>query len=517
MNSYSDIDGVPVAASRELLTHVLRQRWGFTGTVVSDYGAISFLAVMHRVAADLAHAGRMALTAGIDVELPQTSAYLTLATDVDEGRLDSDVLDTAVRRVLEQKIRHGLLDDGWDPDAQGDPTRDLDSARNRDIARRVAEESVVLLANDGILPLAASRIALVGPVAGEPRSFMGCYAFPNHVLSRYADRGTGLPVASLAEGLAAELPHAAVMTATGVPFLEEDRSQLDAAVEAARGADVAVVAVGDLAGMFGTGTSGEGCDSEDLRLPGLQGELVEAILATGTPTVLLLVSGRPYALGDYASRCRAVVCALMPGAEGAAAVAGVLSGRVNPSGKLPVGIPNGPGGQPGTYLAAPLAWYSEGVSNLDPRPLFPFGHGISYTSFAVSDLVVSAPHMDVSGSVGLSVTVMNTGDRAGSEVVQLYASDPVASVVRPLKELIGYAKVLLEPGRSAVVDFDVHADRLSFTGVDYRRIVESGEILLSVGTSSEDRPLVARIQVCGDTRVVGEGRVLVTPTTTMRA
>lgn len=517
MNSYSDIDGVPVAASRELLTHVLRQRWGFTGTVVSDYWAVSFLAVMHRVAADLAHAGRLALTAGIDVELPQTSAYLTLATDVDEGRLDSDVLDTAVRRVLEQKIRHGLLDDGWDPDVQGDPTRDLDSVRNRDIARRVAEESVVLLANDGILPLSASRIALVGPVAGEPRSFMGCYAFPNHVLSRYADRGTGLLVASLAEGLAAELSGAAVITATGVPFLEQDRSQLEAAVEAARGADVAVVAVGDLAGMFGTGTSGEGCDSEDLHLPGLQAELVEAILDTGTPTVLLLVSGRPYALGAYASRCRAVVCALMPGAEGAAAVAGVLSGRVNPSGKLPVGIPNGPGGQPGTYLAAPLAWYSEGVSNLDPRPLFPFGHGISYTSFVVSDLAVSATNMDVAGSVRLSVTVANTGDRAGAEVVQLYASDPVASVVRPLKELIGYAKVSLEPGRSAVVDFDVHADRLSFTGLDYRRIVESGEILLSVGTSSEDRPLVARIQVCGETRVVGEGRVLVTPTTTRRA
>ncbi len=511
MNSYSDIDGVPVAASRELLTTVLRQRWGFTGTVVSDYWAISFLAVMHRVAADLAEAGRMALTAGIDVELPQTSAYLTLADDVEQGRLGADVLDTAVRRVLEQKIRHGLLDQGWDPDAQGDPSRDLDSPRNRDIARRVAEESVVLLANDGILPLAAPRIALVGPVAGEPRSFMGCYAFPNHVLSRYADRGTGLPVASLAEGLAAELPGSSVVTVAGVPFLDRDGSQIDAAVEAARTADVAVVAVGDLAGMFGTGTSGEGCDSEDLRLPGLQGDLVEAVLATGTPTVLLLVSGRPYALGAYASRCRAVVCALMPGAEGASAVAGVLSGRVNPSGRLPVGIPDGPGGQPGTYLAAPLAWFSEGVSNLDPRPLFPFGHGISYTSFGLSDLVASSTSMEVAGSVRVSVTLTNTGERAGSDVVQLYASDPVASVVRPLKELIGYAKVSLEAGSSAVVDFVVHADRLSFTGLDYRRIVESGEIVLSVGASSEDRPLEVRIQVSGDTRVVDEGRVLVTP------
>ena len=508
MNSYSDIDNVPVAASYELLTHVLRDRWGFTGTVVSDYGAIAFLHLMHHVAGDLAEAGRLALTAGLDVELPQTVAYSSLAQDVAEGRVDDAVLDRAARRVLEQKIRHGLLDPGWDPETQGDPSRDLDSPRNRDIARRVAEGSIALLANDGILPLDASTVALVGPVAGEPRSFMGCYAFPNHVLGRHPELGTGLPVVSLAEGLAAELPSSDVVTVPGVPFLAEDRSQLEAAVEAARQADVAIVAVGDLAGMFGTGTSGEGCDSEDLSLPGLQGELVDAVLATGTPTVLLLVSGRPYALGAYASRCHAVVCALMPGVEGAAAIAGVLSGRTNPSGHLPVAIPDGPGGQPGTYLTAPLGWFSEGVSNLDPRPLYPFGHGLSYTSFAMSELTTETTAIDVAGTVRLSVTVTNTGGRAGAEVVQLYASDPVASVVRPLKQLIGYGKVTLEPGESVVVSFDVHADLFSFTGLDYRRIVEPGVIVLSAGTSSDDRPLQTTITVTGPTRVVAEGRVL---------
>jgi len=279
-------------------------------------------------------------------------------------------------------------------------------------------------------------------------------------------------------------------------------------VEAAREADVAVVAVGDLAGMFGTGTSGEGCDSEDLSLPGLQGELVEAILATGTPTVLLLVSGRPYALGAFASRCRAVVAALMPGIEGASAIAGVLSGRVNPSGHLPVAIPHGPGGQPGTYLAPPLGWFSQGVSNLDPRPLYPFGHGLSYTSFALSGLRTDAAEIDVAGTVRLTVTVTNTGERAGAEVVQVYASDPVASVVRPLKQLIGYVKVSLDAGGSAQIDVEVHADLFSFTGLDYRRIVEPGEIVLSVGTSSEDRPYEARITLTGARRVVGEGRVM---------
>jgi beta-xylosidase len=517
MNSYSDVDNVPVAASEELLTHVLRERWGFTGTVVSDYGAIPFLHLMHHVASDLAEAGRMALTAGLDIELPQSVAYLPLASEVREGRLDEALLDRAVLRVLEQKIRLGLLDPDWDPEAQGDPFRDLDSPRNRDIARRVAEASVVLLANDGILPLAASTVALIGPVVGEPRSFMGCYAFPNHVLSRYADRDSGIPVASLAEGLAEELPFSRIIAAPGVPFLVEDRSQLAAAVETARQADVAVVAVGDLAGMFGTGTSGEGCDSEDLSLPGLQDELVEAILATGTPTVLLLVSGRPYALGAYASRCRAVVAALMPGVEGASAIAGVLSGRVNPSGHLPVAIPHDPGGQPGTYLAPPLGWFSEGVSNLDPRPLYPFGHGLSYTSFELVELRTDASEVDVAGTVGLSVTVTNTGERPGAEVVQVYANDPVASVVRPLKQLVAYAKVPLGAGESATLDVELHADLFSFTGIDYRRIVEPGEIVLSVGTSSEDRPLEARIKLTGATRVVGEGRVLTSTVTVRRA
>jgi beta-xylosidase len=513
MNSYSDIDNVPVAASHDLLTHVLRERWGFTGTVVSDYGAIGFLHLMHHVAADLPEAGRLALSAGLDIELPQTAAYRTLADDVAKGRLDEAVLDRAVQRVLEQKIRHGLLDPDWDPEAQGDPARDLDSPRNRDIARRVAEGSVALLANDGILPLAALTIALVGPIAGEPRSFMGCYAFPNHVLNRFGNGGIGLEVASLAEGLAAELPGSRVVSAPGVPFLAEDRSQLEAAVEAARHADVAVVAVGDLAGLFGTGTSGEGCDSEDLDLPGLQGELVEAVLATGTPTVLLLVSGRPYALGAYASRCRAVVAAFMPGAEGAAAIAGVLTGRLNPSGHLPVAIPSGRGGQPGTYLAAPLGWFSEGVSNLDPRPLYPFGHGLSYTSFELGDLTTDATEVDVAGTVRLSVRLTNTGPRSGAEVVQVYATDPAASVVRPLKQLVGYAKVTLDAGESAQLDVSLHTDLFSFTGLDYTRVVEPGDIVLSVGTSSEDRPLQATVRLTGRTRVVSEGRVLTSEVT----
>ena len=260
-------------------------------------------------------------------------------------------------------------------------------------------------------------------------------------MSRYDGAGLGIDVPSLADALRVELGEANLHVAQGVAILDPDPRGIEAAVAAVRDSDVAIVAVGDLAGLFGRGTSGEGCDSEDLSLPGIQSELVEQILQVGKPVVLLVVSGRPYALGAYAGRCAAIIQAFMPGSEAAGAITGVVTGRVNPSGRLPIGIPGHPGGQPGTYLAAPLAWHSEGVSNLDPRPLFPFGHGLSYTTFSLTDLRLSATEVPTDGSVEVSATVTNTGARSGAEVVQLYLGDPIAQVTRPLKQLIGYAKV----------------------------------------------------------------------------
>ncbi|MCG6568103.1 glycosyl hydrolase [Tessaracoccus sp. ZS01] len=509
MNSYSDLDGVPAAASRHLLTHVLRDRWGFEGTVVSDYWSVSFLQAMHRVVDDLTEAGALSLHAGMDVELPETGAFGHLAEAVERGILAESDIRQAARRVLRQKIQLGLLDDGWDPATAGAAVH-LDSERNRDIARRVAEESIVLLANDqNLLPLQAKSIALVGPIADDALTFLGCYSFPNHVMQRHPDMEMGLDMLSLADALRAEFAGAEVAVERGVPILEPDTSGIAAAVEAARNAEVAVVAVGDKAGMFGHGTSGEGCDAVDLRLPGAQADLVEAVLATGTPTVLLVVSGRPYSLGAFADRVAAIVQAFMPGAEGGMAMAGVLSGRVNPTGKLPVGIPNHPGGQPGTYIAPPLGWFSDGVSNLDPRPLFPFGHGSSYTSFEISDLRLSATEVPVDGELTVTATVANTGDRAGAEVVQVYLSDLTGQVVRPLKQLVAYAKVPLEAGESRTVTFGLHADLMSFTGLAKTRIVEPGAMEVKVGASSEDTPLVGAFTLTGAVREVGEGRVLV--------
>ncbi|WP_422116227.1 beta-glucosidase family protein [Brachybacterium sp. UNK5269] len=515
MNSYADIDGVAPAASRWLMTELLRETWGFEGTVVSDYWAVNFLQSMHRVVATTRDAAVTTLRAGMDVELPETNTFPELLDAIAAGQLEVEVLDAAVRRVLRQKIQLGLLDADFDPATTGEAI-DLDPAENRELARRLAEESIVLLRNQaGTLPLAApGRIALIGPSAVEPRSFLGCYSFTNHVLSRLEDNGTAVAVPTLAEALAAEFPGSTLTTVAGTDFTGTDTAGIAEAVTAAEAADVAVLAVGDIAGLFGNGTSGEGCDVADLQLPGAQHELVEAVLATGTPVVLVLVTGRPYALGAYVERCAAIVQAFMPGEEGGSALAGVLSGRVNPSGRLPIGIPGGMGGQPGTYLAPVLAWVSDGISNIDPKPLFPFGYGLGYSRFEYSDLALSAPQIAADGTVEISATVTNAGEREGKEVVQLYLSDPVASVVRPLKRLVGFRKVELAAGESARVTFSLHADRTSFLGEDYQRIVEPGEFRIRVGASSEDTALEGSFDVIGEVRVVGDGeRVMETPVT----
>ncbi|TNC22349.1 beta-xylosidase/alpha-l-arabinosidase [Amycolatopsis alkalitolerans] len=511
MNAYVDLDGVPVAANTPLLTGVLRDEWGFDGVVVSDYWAIAFLKSMHRVTDSVGGAGALALAAGIDVELPDTLCYgKELIELVRSGEVPESLVDRSVHRLLRQKAELGLLDPGWAPKVEA---VDLDSPRNRAIAREIAEKSVVLLANDRVLPLRGGKIAVVGPCADDPLAFMGCYSYPNHVLPRFPEFGIGVEAPSLVDSLRAELPGASISLEAGCPIRDEDRSGFAEAVAAADEADVCIVVVGDRAGLFGEGTSGEGCDAEDLSLPGVQDELVAAVLATSTPVIVVVVSGRPYALGRHAGAA-ALVQAFMPGEEGGPALAGILSGRVAPSGRLPVQVPRVPGGSPGTYLHPPLGGNSEGISNLDPTPLFPFGHGISYTTYEYSDLSLSATEIPSDGSVSISVTVRNAGDRAGAEVVQLYLHDVQAQVTRPVLALAGFARVALEAGESKRVTFGLHADRTGFTGLDLRRIVEPGRFKVHVGRSATDLPCSATFDIVGPLRDLGPDRVLTTPATT---
>jgi beta-xylosidase len=530
MPSYTDIDGVPVSADRTLLTGLLRDELGFDGVVVSDYYAVAFLQTQHAVAATPAQAGALALAAGLDVELPTVACYgPALARAVRQGQVPAELVDRAAARVLRQKCELGLLDPGW-PGAE-DPAEvaqeavlDLDPPGHRALARRLAEESVVLLANRELpgpgdhgsagrlaLPLRPdASIAVIGPLANDPLACFGCYSMPRHLGGRYPEAAEGPPAATVLEALRAELPAATISHASGCTVRGEDRSGFAHAVVHAQEADVVVAVLGDEAGLFGRGTSGEGCDVADLRLPGVQDDLLRVLSTAGTPVVLVLVTGRPYAIGHFADRLAAVIQAFFPGEEGGGAIAGVLSGRVAPSGRLPVEMPRSPGAQPSSYLRPRLAGLHPG-SSVDPTPLFAFGHGLSYTSFAYTSLVIEPDEVATDGIAVISCTVRNTGPRAGTEVVQLYLSDPLAQVVRPVRWLAGFARVPLEPGQTRQVEFRLHADRTAFSGRDGTRVVEPGQIGVAIGGASDRLPLQGSFTLRGPERPAGADRVLDTP------
>ncbi|MEV6692008.1 glycoside hydrolase family 3 N-terminal domain-containing protein [Micromonospora sp. NPDC051196] len=494
MHSYAEIDGVPVAADPTLLTELLRDRWGFDGTVVADYYGVAFLNLLHHVAEDHAEAAVQALTAGVDIELPTGDAYLTLIESVRSGRIDEALIDRSVLRVLRQKLELGLLDATFDDE----PTQqvDLDSPAHRKIARQLAEKSVVLVANQQVLPLSPGRrVAVIGPNADREAALFGCYSFLNHVLAQHPGVETGIEVPTVLDALRVEFGAEHVTSASGCAVDTEDRSGFAEAVATASAADVAVLVVGDHAGLFGRGTVGEGCDRDDLELPGVQRELVEAVLDTGTPVVLVLLTGRPYAVGWALGRCAAVVQAFFPGEEGAGAIAGVLSGRVNPSGRLPVSLPGSAGAQPYSYLHPTLGEGSE-VTNLSATPAAPFGHGLSYTTFAYADLTVPDT-VPTDGTVRASVRVTNTGTVAGEDVIQLYGHDLVASVTRPVAQLLGYRRVHLEPGESVTVELSVPTTRLAFSDRTLTRVVEPGAVDIWVGTSAH-RVAQARTTLVGD-------------------
>lgn len=507
MHAYADTDGVPSAADRALLTDLLRSTWGFTGTVVADYFGIAFLHTLHSVAGSWGEAAAQALWAGVDIELPTVKTFgEPLLRELHEGRLGVEVIDTALRRVLRQKAELGLLDADWNPvpAALTSPHTpiDLDSDDNRALARRIANESVVLVRNEGTLPLHAPKtIAVIGPNANNPHAFLGCYSFPRHVGVQHPDVPEGIDLPTVLDAIRAEYPDTRVEWAGGCGVDEPSTEGIAAAVKLAQRADSVVLVLGDRAGLFGRGTSGEGCDVASLNLPGVQQQLVDAILDTGTPTIVTMISGRPYALGRAARESAAVLQTFFPGEEGAKAIAQVISGRVNPSGHLPVGIPADAGAQPATYLAAPLGQASE-VSNLDPTAEYPFGHGLSYTAFSWSDPVVESTQAPTDGAFQFTLEVENIGDRHGTEVAQFYVHDPVASVVRPVQYLVGYTKVPLGPGERARVAVEVPADLTSFTGIDGKRIVEPGAVEIRGGSSSTDIRFALSLALTGPVRVV---------------
>lgn len=486
MNSYADIDGVPLASSVTYLTGVLRDQLSFEGVVVADYFAVAFLEVMHAVAADRGEAAALALEAGIDIELPTGDAFLQpLADRIRAGEFDERFVDRAVLRALAQKEELGLLDPAAYEDEPPEEI-DLDSPEHQALARRLAQESVILLANDGVLPLdgwqtGPRRIAVIGPNAHRAEALQGCYSFANHVLAHHPEVPTGVEIPTILDAIRAASHDADVVFAEGCAVEGDDRSGFDEAMRAVRSAEVAVVVVGDQAGLFGRGTVGEGNDTESLDLPGVQRELVEAAVATGTPVVMVVVSGRPYALewaldgfDAIGDRPGAVLQAFFPGEGGGLAISDVIRGEVNPSGRLPLSLPRSAGAQPYSYLHPILGGPSD-VTAADSTPLRPFGFGLGYSGFEYSEFEVDG---EVVAGAGFRarVTVTNAGQRHGADVVQVYGHDVQGSIARPVAQLLAYARVELAAGEATRIEFSIPTGRFAFTDRRLQKMIEPGDV-----------------------------------------
>jgi len=505
MPSYNEVDGIPSHANRWMLHDVLRKEWGFDGTIVSDWQAVRQLAGRHHVAADDADAARQALAATVDVELPDVETYHTLVEQVKQKKVPEAAIDDAVRRLLRDKFELGLFENPFVDPAKADEISG--SEATRPLALEAARQGIVLLQNKGgLLPLKADkvrRVAVIGPHSAEV--MLGGYAgVPRHsvsILEGIRNRLGKDATVRHAEG--ARLTEDSVFTKGPQPLIggtrsrargsadkvlpadpAENRRRIAEAVALAKNSDVAVVVVGDneqtAREAYAENHLG---DRDDLRLVGQQEDLVKAVLDTGTPTVVVLVNGRPPAIPELAERVPAILECWYLGQEGGTAVADVLFGDVNPGGKLPVSFPRSVGQLPLFYNHKPTAL--RGYLFDSNKPLFPFGHGLSYTTFAYSAPMVTPARIPPDGRATVSVEVTNTGSRAGDEVVQLYIRAEVSRATRPVMELKGFRRVTLKPGERRTVTFELGPDQLSYHGPDMKRVVEPGRFRVMVGGSSE--------------------------------
>ncbi|MGX1676082.1 beta-glucosidase BglX [Streptomyces sp. NPDC055400] len=486
MAAFNSVNGVPAHADPRTVTGILKQDWGFEGVVVSDWTGVEEL-IAHGYAADRAEAARLALNAGCDMEMVSRCLADHGAGLVADGRIAAERLDDAVARVLRLKFRLGLFDQPYtdEPSALSGPT-----AHTRRAARRAAARSMVLLKNDdALLPLphGLGSLAVVGPFA-DSTDLNGAWAGPG---------GTAFPAVTAFAGIREAAGRANIRYVRGVEATGSDTAGITEAVEAARQADVTVIVTGEPAEL-----SGEGGSRSDIGLPGAQDALIEAVARTGRPFVVVLTGGRPLALGAWVEDTPAVVAAWHPGIEGGRALADILFGRVNPGGKLPAAFPRATGQIPAHYnhesTGRPLTSadhaprYGSRYLDLPAGPRFPFGHGLSYTTFEISSprlgsSTLTTQDLSDGATVDVWVTVRNSGDRSGDEVVQLYLHDPVASLVQPVRRLRAFRRVTVSSGRTRTVRFRLTAEDLGFWSNDPTGefVLEPGDIHLYVGTSSE--------------------------------
>ncbi len=491
MPAYSEFDGVPCSSSKTLLTEILRKQWGFVGYVYSDYGAIGMLHHFHRTACDMAEAGRQSLEAGMDLEAPSAYGFGDrLREMVEKGVVPMELIDRAAGNVLRVKFLAGLFEN---PFAEKSSVKIVNCDEHRGLARRAAQESIVLLKNEkDLLPLDRNvgTIAVIGPNADVAQ--LGDYCI--------AKDGLVTPLAGIREAVGRKTK---VLYARGCGIWEPSTEGFAEAVKIASEADVAVVVIGG-ASMITSGvgwgseekqpvaTCGEGFDRTELGAPGVQQELVEAVVATGTPTVVVMVHGRPYSVEWIAEHVPAILDAWYPGEQGGHALADVLFGKVSPSGKLPISVPRSVGHVPVFYNHKPSArgyYHRPGSPETPgrdyvfspPSPLWEFGFGLSYTTFRYSNLKVRPLTIAPGGRATVSVDVRNAGKREGREVVQLYVNDLVSSVTTPVKVLRGFTKITLRPGETQTVEFDLGPEDLQLLNEHFEWVVEPGDFEIMVG------------------------------------
>jgi beta-glucosidase len=490
MASYNEIDGIPAHSDTELLTGTLRQRWGFRGMVVSDYNGITQLRTIHHVVATDAEAAKMALEAGVDMELPSADAFTHLEDLVNSGQVSEFYIDRAVARVLRMKFLTGLFDDPYvDPNYA---VKITDDAQHRQLALRAAQEALTLLKNEGnLLPLDISKykhIAVIGPNAADVHlgEYSGEPAHSVSILQGIRDRAGSR--AEVFYALGCKITETAPVwdankVVLGAPALNAQR--IKDAVKVAQKADVIILALGG-----NEQTSREAWapnhlgDRESLNLLGNQDDLVRAMLATGKPVVVVMIHGRPLAINYVAEHVPAILDGWYLGQEGGTAVADVLFGDYNPGGHLPITVPRSVGQLPDYYYQKPSA--KRGFVDGSVRPLFPFGWGLSYSTFQYSNLRLSAATIGTQGQTTVSVDITNTSRIRGDEVVQLYIRDEVSSVTRPVEELRGFERVSLDPGQTKTVQFKLGFPELSFLNRDMHWVVEPGAFKIMVGSNSAD-------------------------------
>ncbi|WP_042198848.1 glycoside hydrolase family 3 N-terminal domain-containing protein [Paenibacillus camerounensis] len=496
MPAYNEIDGIPCTTNKELLQDVLRGEWGFRGMIITDCGAIDMLASGHDTADSGEDAAVQALQAGIDMEMSGEMFGRHLLTALRSGRLEERFVDEAVSRVLDLKFRLGLFEQPFaDPDRAENV---IGSAAHAELARTIAAEGIVLLKNEGVLPLPrhSGRIAVIGPNADAGYNQLGDYTSPQ------PPGKVTTVLGGIRSKLSAEPER--VSYAPGCRIKDQSAEGLEPAVQAAAGADTIVLVLGGSSARdFGEGSidlrtgaskvtenelsdmdCGEGIDRMSLHLSGIQLELMQQLKALGNPVVVVYINGRPVAEPWIDEHADAILEAWYPGQEGGHAIADILFGDVNPSGRLTVSLPVDAGQLPVYYLGKRSrgARYLEGSS----QPRYPFGFGLSYTEFRYSGLRIEPAEIPADGTAAVTVEVENIGSCKGAEVVQLYISDSVSKVTRPAKELKGFRKIVLEPGAKQTVTFTVGAEQLSYIGPDYMPVVEPGSFRVRVGRNVND-------------------------------